>query len=610
MSPGADTSRGVHATLGAITLVGLLVCTRPVAATPYPDAGDVVSAYLTLRGWVDEFDLPSPSEPRAAVTLGNASGVCVILRQSGRVVGTGVDTTGDALMLRRAAGRAMGEVLGNPAVAALPPEAVARAGLGLSLELEVAGKLIPLLGRHFADVAGQLSPGLDGVAIRRGRNLAMLFPARMRANNTADRAERMLPALAVEVGLDVMPLPDLVRRFDISLYRFRTTDLAQAAAGDPPFETVRGDRIVLDRQVTRDAITALALGIVEHLATAMAPDAIDEPVGLMGTYHPAVDRYEPLIAPPMEQALAAWALSRFARVGGLDAETAARVDGLAGRILDELGETGGGEIDPLTSSVACAAIVHAALEHRSYLDAEEPPRLFPAAAEVVRSAWTAQNGFMDVDKRTVVPPHGRAMIAAAMTRLLAADRSSIDAATVRQAIDAAWKSVPPHQHVSLMPWIGWAEADYAAATGQPVNAAPLRAVRDLLDAGRMDHASGPDEADLAGGFVLSGHRRSGRATSQTLRPAALFAWMVRNPALTSPDEAPAALGRTLATMRFIMQLAVRDSLVWACPDQRRALGGIRTATWDWDQPVPAQAQALVTAAETLRSLDAIAGDNE
>ena len=60
-------------------------------------------------------------------------------------------------------------------------------------------------------------------------------------------------------------------------------------------------------------------------------------------------------------------------------------------------------------------------------------------------------------------------------------------------------------------------------------------------------------------------------------------------------------------MRFIMQLAVGDSLVWACPDQRRALGGIRTATWDWDQPVPAQALALVTAAETLWSLDAIAG---
>ena len=63
-----------------------------------------------------------------------------------------------------------------------------------------------------------------------------------------------------------MPLPDLVRRFDISLYRFRTTDLAQAAPGDPPFETVRGDRLVLDKQVTRDAINALALGIVEHLA--------------------------------------------------------------------------------------------------------------------------------------------------------------------------------------------------------------------------------------------------------------------------------------------------------------------------------------------------------
>lgn len=615
MTRGANTGRGVHATLGAITLGGLLVLAGPGAAAPrvpgrspdhYPDAGDVVSAYRTVRAWVDEFDLPAPGEPRAAVTLGNASGVCVILRQSGRVVGTGVDTTGDALMLRRAVGRAMGEVLGDPAVAALPPEAVTRAGLRLSLELEVAGQLIPLLGREFAQIAGQLVPGLDGAAVRRGRNLAMIFPARMRANNTAGRIERLLPALAVEVGLDVMPLPDLVRRFDISLYRFRTIDLAQAAPGKPPFNTVRGDRLVLDEQVTRDAIEDLAQGIVEHLAAAMAPDTIKE-VGLMGTYHPAADRYRPLIAPPVEQALAAWALSRYGRVPGLDALTATRVADLSGRILDDLGHVGGGEIDPLSSSVACSAIVHAALEHRSYLDARETPRLFLEAARRARSAWTPQDGFIDVDERTVVPPHARAMIASAMTKLLAADRTSIDAATVRQAIDAAWSSVPPHRHVSLMPWIGWAEADYAAATGQPLRAGPLRAVRDLLDAGQLGRATVPDEADLAGGFALSRHRQPGPPTSQTLRPAALLAWMIRDTALTSPAEAPGALRRSLATMRFIMQLAVRDSLVWACPDQRRALGGIRTATWDWDQPVPVQALALATAAETLWSLDAVSG---
>ncbi len=194
-----------------------------------------------------------------------------------------------------------------------------------------------------------------------------------------------------------------------------------------------------------------------------------------------------------------------------------------------------------------------------------------------------------------------------MSRLLAVDRMGLDAVVVREAIDAAWESVPPHRRVSLMPWIGWAEADYAAATGQPIASGPLCELRDLLDASRLGVTARADAADLTGGVSLD-QRRPWLATSQSLRPAALLAWMIRQPALTPPDQTRLALGRTLQTMRFVMQLAVRDSLAWSCPDPRRALGGIRTATWDCDQPVAAQALALVTVVETLLSLDAVAGD--
>ena len=267
-SPGTNTGRGVNATaalVGAITLGALLGPTAPVVgAEQYPDARDVVSAYLTVRTWVDDFNLPAPAE--AAFTLGNASGVCVILRRSGRVFGIGVDTTGDDLMLRRAAGRAMGEVLGTPTVAALPPDEIARTGRALTLELEVAGPLVPLLGRTFAEVAEQLDPGLDGVALRRGDRVAMLPPARMRATNTARRVEHLLPPLALDLGLNVLTLPELARRFDVSLYRFRTTHLAQVAPDAAPFSTLRGDDLVTDEQVTRAAIMDLALGIAEHLA--------------------------------------------------------------------------------------------------------------------------------------------------------------------------------------------------------------------------------------------------------------------------------------------------------------------------------------------------------
>jgi hypothetical protein len=595
-----NTTCGVNATSVAI-LIALALTTAPAMGTPYPDAANVVAAYLTARSWIDDFDLPAPADEAASITLGDATGVCVILRHGGRVIGIGTDTTGNQLMVRRAIGRALSEVLGDPAVASLPTGGAESPGRALTLQLEVAGALVPLIGRSFADIAGQLDPGLDGVAIRRGQQLAMLFPARVRANNTAGRLERLLPALAVEVGLAVMPLPELAQRFDVSLYRFRTIDLAQAAPRRPPHQMTRGDVLVLDEAVTRESIEHLARGIADHLAASIAQ--VGEPVGLMGTYQPSSDRYEPLIAPPLEQGLAAWALSRYGRLPNLDAESATRAHALAARILEDLSVIAPGETDPLAGAVACSAIVHAALEHPTYLAGDLTPRLFLEAAARVRSGWTRHDGFIDIDEQVPVPPHARALIASAMSRLLASDITAIDDSTARGALDAAWESVPPHGQVALLPWIGWGEADYAAATGRPVAAVRLRALRDLLDAARLDHVSliKTGGTDLAGGFDLS-RRRSGLATSQTLRPAAMLAWMIRQPDFTAPEDASLALGRMLQTMRFITQLAVRDSLLWSCPDPDRATGGIRQATWDWDQPIPAQALALVTATEMLLSL--------
>ena len=76
--------------------------------------------------------------------------------------------------------------------------------------------------------------------------------------------------------------------------------------------------------------------------------------------------------------------------------------------------------------------------------------------------------------------------------------------------------------------------------------------------------------------------------------------------MTTDDEAALALGRMLKTARFVMQLSVRPSSTWAYPNPARASGGVRTSTWNCDQPVPAQALALVTVTELLVSLDALA----
>ena len=55
-----------------------------------------------------------------------------------------------------------------------------------------------------------------------------------------------------------------------------------------------------------------------------------------------------------------------------------------------------------------------------------------------------------------------------------------------------------------------------------------------------------------------------------------------------------------------MQLAVREDDAWACRNPTRAVGGVRAATWDRDQPVGAQALSLLAASETLISLHEVA----
>lgn len=580
-----------------VAIITAMARAAPGEATRLPDPGDVVSAFMAVRGWVDRFDVPGTEDPASRVALRRAGGVCVILRSSGRVVGIGVDGGGGDLMVRRAAARALGEVLGDPAFASLPPEMAAGAVARLTLELEVAGPPEPLMGDSYEDVARQLEPGLDGVAIRRGEDFAMVFPAQMRAANTAAHVERHLAALPVEIGLAPLPLADLARQFDVSIYRFGATCLAQPLPQEPPVPTFRGETVVADSAVTRRAIDELGRSLAEHLMGTMAP--LGEPRGVMGTYRPAPDRYEPLIAPPLEQALAAWALARYGATHGIDGDVAARCLEASDRILLELQEVIEGEADPLASAVTSAAVVLAALERGRELESDE---FLAAAAAGARAAYQPGSGFQERDPSVPIPPHGRALVAAALARMLAAGAPDMDARLVRDALDAAWQSVPPHQHVALLPWIGWGESDWARATGGWARAGELIEVRDLVEASRVGTPARPGPPDLAGGFALAQGDRV-VATAHSLRPAAYLASMARDPALTPPDEAGAALGRVLKTVRFVMQLSVRPEAAWAYRNPARSAGGIRAATWDSDQPVPAQALGLVFIAETLGSLE-------
>lgn len=611
------------------------------------------AAFDVLRQWVSDFDTPRMDDASSRLALPHATGVCVVLRRAGRVMGVGSDASGDDLMLRRAAGKAMNEVLAHPALASLtarlrqrqhddPDAAItldaihADLGQSLAIELEVAGKLTPLIGRDIDQLVRKIEPGVDGVALRHGQTLELAFPAHLRALNTAGEPAKLLLNIALKSGLSLKEIGELPARQDLALYTFRTATLWQAASDLPPVHTVRGDILVPRDAVTPQSIARLADGIAQHLVVALWPDppapppdshqdaspadppeSVREPLGIMGDYRPVADQYRPLLAPPLDQALAAMALNRYAQAvdKGVDQTTAARAAAAATIIMRDLAAVTPAEDDPRDDLAACAIIVHAVREQPGLRNDPAVELLFKDAATRVVACFDPASGFVDRsamgERSRGVPAHAQAMIAGSLCRLLTMSDApaAVEAQRVRAALDAAWQAVPEPQHIALLPWIGWAELDYARATGQPLaRVNEMRLMLDVLSEVRIK----PSEADaddaarsqLIGGFALLTESGLGSAaplaTAQTCRPASWFASVIQRGEIVPPATIPTTLAEHLGTVRFLMQLSVRPDISPLYRNPARAVGGIRAALWDSDQPLPAQSLALITAVETLR----------
>jgi hypothetical protein len=586
----------------ALTLV-------PVAAAAgqtepsMPESEAAVTAYYSVRQWLDEYDLPDPDDQAALVPIGDAAGVCVIVRRSGRVLAS-ADATGDdsSRLTWQAAGRAFTSLQGGQ-MGELPEMLHVEAARSLTLEVEVAGPLEPMLGRSLRDVGQRLEPGLDGVALRVGDQLATEFPSALRARNAASATGQVVVTLANELG--VRELDGILERPDVQLYRFRTIHLVQREIGAAPFRAFRGQEIVPDSAVTTQSIRDATDRLAEHIIRALPHRPVPEEgkrtprLGLKGSYDPITDSFEPLVARPLEQALLSLALARYANVPGAEHADAARQ--LAMQTIQELAAVELVEQNPLEDEVACAAVVLAVIEMPGVEGDPAVGAMFGASVESVTGALGAAGP-------RVLRPHGRALIAAAVSRLLrvrAIPRDQVR--SVRDAIDSTWAATPEPNQIGLLPWIGWAELDYGRATGSMVGADKLRLLRALIERTRVGY-DGPQ--DVRGGFAFVGRDGSrSRPTAQSLRPAAFMAAMLREPSLTGAHESGVALGQHLRTVRYVMQLMVRPECLWALRNPDEALGGIRAATWERSQPAAAQALGLLTLSETVLSLAAPADAN-
>jgi len=574
---------------------------------------------MTLRQWTDAFELPSLDAREARHAIADSAGIYIALRSGdNRIVGSAALPGRDALTLRRTAGSAFSGVLADSTVRRLMERSAVSIGSELSLELEVAGPLRPLIGRSAAQIGMALEPGIDGLAMRRGGDVVLLFPAQMRRRDSTTNLEGNLARLARELGLNAQPINELRKRHGISVYRFRTLHLVQSAPSDNPRATHRGLQVVGTAEVDRAAVAHLADALAGHLLTRNWPG--DEPVGMLGDYHPLRDRYHPLVASPRDQALTAVALLRYAEAPGIDPQQSRRAADGAATLLRQLNAVGDVETDPVRNPAAAAMIVAAAAR---LPDA----RIDQAVRAVQQRALQPLMALAELDDQklsaelNVLSPSQRAMIALALVRHHDAEAVPLDAERVRRLLNAVWQSAPKPQHVAMMPWLGWAELEFAERNNRPPahvdDMMRLRAalwtqqVQRGASGRRMTGDAGGDWVDLIGGFVLTGEEAlwGGRPTAQSVRPAALLATMLRHDAFAAPSVLPTASRSHRRTMRFLMQLSVREADLWMMPRPDRAEGGLRASTWQHHQPVAAQAMGLLTAAETLISLEHL-GDSD
>lgn len=605
-----NATRGVAAALLAFPV--LLCClaaspadperarTDPTTRSMEPDIAACVDGFLIARTWVDTMSPPPPDAPEARLTLTGVRGVSVILRHEGRIVGVGDDwptVAGDDRMLRRAVGRALARALGDRVIGALPEAQRNAAGPKLALEIEYAGRPEALVGRTIAECALRIDPGLDGVAIRRTSDgtatWATAYPSRLLASNTAGAPEKTIAALLFELGLPAKDLPDLVRIDPVGIFRFTSLRLAQAAPDEPPSVRARGTARVRDEEVDAASVAAQAGRLLRRLAASMPRSAardqelggpIGEGLGLVGDYLAVADEYRPLVAPAGEQALTAWAAAALSANDAVDDELRSEAKELARILLEDLVLVAEVEDSPTASVPSMAFALCAA----ATLDPATP--------------WSeACLDFLRVAQEKLVvalragSANDRALAALAAATTLQSELRFVPLGTLRERLDEAWNAAAPEQSIGVFPWLVLAEIRFARATGEPiVRAAEARRIAELLFSVQAGFGDRTAQDDVRGGFRLSGARR-GAVTSQTLRPGLGLVALLAYPGFVPEAEVPAFRERTIALLRYVRELEVdaAESRYFRSPQRTRH--GLRNALWDSDQPVAANALAILVA---------------
>lgn len=531
-------------------------------ATP-PDPGPCLRAFYEVRTWLDAGDFPRVDADRSELVVPDCSAVGVLLRLDGRVVGRGLDTISDSRSVRRAAGRALSQALGDRVIRSLPRAVRDSAGSRLALEMEFAGLPSPIVASSLGSAATRIRPGIDGILIRRGELEAIAMPGRLLATGTADATSSTLLRLIDELGLPPRDLQELRRIDPVDLGRFETIRIGQNDTDAEPGVRRRSGPIVRDGSLDLDALQDVQTLLTARLLR-WRPSA-DPRAGAteistrpwFGDFDPVANRHVPFDAPLRDRLLATWALasvgSESIAPGDLDLPERENLD-------EEIADLG------LLAAIAFG----------------DEPRI---------EAWLSA-------VRDQPPPTGPLALARRAAAISGAGRALIDDDEVIAAHEAAWKACDSVSKVMAgFDWLAIAEARFSdrfEGTPSP-RAVSLRAIRDALLARQIA------DGDEAGGIpLLAGARES--IDARTLRPMLAMATLHGLPGEDEDTSARAREGLT-GLVRLLRQLMMSEEEASELPGGGRGLGGVSMGLADARQPLAATATASLILQHLIRAED-------
>ena len=524
-----------------------------IASPPGLDVA--LPAWFEVRHWLDDGDFPETGTPASEILIEEASATGVILRLDGRIVGRGLDLISDAGMIRRAAGRAYSQALGDRVIRDLPDAFRREVGSRLTLELELAGPRSNLVAGSLAAAAARIRPGVDGIAITRGDEVAISLPGRQLATGTADATASTLLRLIDELGLPPRDLEQLRQLDAIQLQYFQTLRIGQAAPGREPGLRTRSGAVIPRMNIDEALIQTVQDRLADRLRRwRPATDPRAEPGDdsrrpWLGDHDPVGNRHQPLEAPWRDRLLGIRALAALAP----------------------------GEIEE-TDLI---------LPDEESLDAEIVDLGLLASTEAGRpeaiAAWLAASERFPPDDSSL----GLARRAAALGSV---DEELFSNQRMETAHADAWSACRNASDIiAAFDWLALAEHELTIRRNDRPSerATSLRAVRDALLIRQIDQNTRDDD----GGIPL---RRSGVEIVDARNLRLMLAIAIIND-LPGDDDAGRNRSRRglRGLFRLVRQLMLDDEQAADLLGGRTATGGVSSGLYEPPQPLAATATAIL-----------------